>query len=102
MRSPRACFHCGAPASRQNLKKTFLLFPRLECKECGGQTTFPASTGARVLHWILASIFVLIFIAGLYAGALMLPGVIFIAGFWGIIADWKLRRIYKKRGTEFP
>jgi hypothetical protein len=102
MRDPYVCFHCGTPAKTGKMKKTFLLFPRLECGECGGQTTFPASTGARVLHWILALIFIVIFIAGLFVQVLMIPGILFIGGFWGIIADWRLRRIHKKKGAKFP
>jgi hypothetical protein len=33
---------------------------------------------------------------------LMIPGILFIGGFWGIIADWRLRRIHKKKGAKFP
>lgn len=103
MREPDVCFHCGAPLPKPvKIKKTFLLFKRVDCGECGVATFFPASTGVRILHWTLALIFTVLFVAALRNGHVLIPGVVFIAGFWGIIADWWFRRAFKRKGARIP
>jgi hypothetical protein len=64
---------------------------------CGLQNIYPASTGMVVTYWILATIFILIFVLGLANGHVMTPGIIFIAGFWGIFANAKIRREHRAR-----
>jgi hypothetical protein len=91
------CIQCGQPALSKLIKKSFLLFPKFTCSNCGKKNLYPASTGAQVLHWVLVSIFVLIFIAGLASGTVMVPGVIFIAGFWGISANNKIQKEHRKK-----
>lgn len=103
MKEPDTCFHCGAPLPKPvKIKKTFLLFKRTECGKCGVPTCFPASTGVRILHWSLALTFTALFIAVFRNGGLLVPGALFIAGYWGIIADWWFRRAFKRKGVKIP
>lgn len=103
MKEPETCFHCGKPLPKPvKIKKTFLLFKRTECGECGVPTYFPASTGVRILHWTLALIFTALFIAAYRKGVVLMPGVLFIAGYWGVIADLWFRRSFKRKGVKIP
>ena len=103
MQESETCFHCGAPLRRPvKVKKTFLLFKRTGCGECGVPTYFPASPGVRILHWTLALIFTALFIAVYRKGGLLIPGVLFIAGYWGIVADWWFRRSFRRKEVKIP
>jgi hypothetical protein len=96
MKTTLTCLKCGEPANPASVKKSFLLFPKFKCGSCNSDNIYPASTGIQILHWILASIFVLIFLAGLAAGQVMLPGAVFISGFWGIFANMRIRHEHQK------
>jgi hypothetical protein len=95
MKKNLTCVRCESPAFPPAVKKTFLCFPKFLCMRCGLTNVYPPSTTMVVIYWILAFIFLLIFGLGLANGHVMTPGVIFIAGFWGIFANAKIRRYHR-------
>jgi hypothetical protein len=99
MKKPLPCIYCQVQAHPKSIKNSFLGFPKFICSKCGKKNLYPASIRSKILYWILASIFVVLFLGGLVAGQVIVPGIIFIAGFWGIFANMKISKEHQRQKT---
>ncbi len=73
-------------------KQSFLGFQKVKCTSCEKKTTYPLTSGYRIIYWILLALMILVIIRTISEGGFAFPGGLGIAIIFALIRDSSIKK----------